>query len=167
MLLAVTATADPFKKVKASTAAGERVKLTGEYRKWAQDLKDLLLKKREALGWRYNHGGGTPEGGNQDLSSTMFACIALFAADRCGIKTDSKVWNDMITYAMQQQEEDGPEVERAVAQDKSRSPDAPRATRRRRGTGSRPRRSRSRTSRAGSPTSRGTRTPTRGRRRAA
>jgi hypothetical protein len=125
MLLAVTATADPFKKVKASTAAGERVKLTGEYRKWAQDLKDLLLKKREALGWRYNHGGGTPEGGNQDLSSTMFACIALFAADRCGIKTDSKVWNDMITYAMQQQEEDGPEVERAVAQDKSRSPDAP------------------------------------------
>ncbi len=115
LLLAVTATADPFKRVKASTAAGERIKLTGEFRKWAQDLQMELLKKRGSnAGWRYNHGGTEPDGHKQDLSSTQFACLALFAAERCGIKTDSKIWNAMITFAMAQQEEDGPLVTRAV-----------------------------------------------------
>jgi hypothetical protein len=126
MLLAVTATADPFKKYKASVAASDRVKLTGENRKWAQDLHAHLLKKRNGpLGWRYDHGSPHPSGVNQDLSSTQMAALALFAADRCGIKTDSKVWNDIITFALEQQDKDGPEADRAVAQDKSRKPDAP------------------------------------------
>jgi hypothetical protein len=122
VLLAVTARADPFKRVRASETAGERVKLTGDDRRWAQDLTNYLLKKREKakkLGWRYNTEApglsfSEPPGGNQDLSSTQLAALALLAAERCGIKTESKVWNEIITFSMQQQQEDGPEWDRAV-----------------------------------------------------
>lgn len=116
LLLAVTATADPFKKRTASETAAdkEKIKLSGEMRGWATKLKDHLLKKRNAGGgWRYAP-GQNPAPGDQDLSSTQFACLALFAADRCGIKVDSKIWNDMITFAMKQQEDDGPQVDRAI-----------------------------------------------------
>jgi hypothetical protein len=116
MLLAVTATADPFKKFKASAQQGDRVKLTGEYRDWAQKLHGHLLKKKgKAQGWRYNtDGGGAPPGGNEDLSSTQLACLALLACERCGIKTDSKVWFDILHFSMKQQADDGPEWDRAV-----------------------------------------------------
>jgi hypothetical protein len=121
MLLAVTAVADPFKKVKASEAQGEKVKFPGgDWREWAQKLHDTLLDKRRkagkgALGWRYQTPNTNPApGGEQDLSSTQLAALALLAAERCGIKTESKVWNDIITFAMAQQEDDGPEWPRAV-----------------------------------------------------
>jgi len=116
LLLAVTATADPFKKRTASETAADRekIKLTGDMRAWALELQKHLLKKRNSGGgWRYSP-GKNPAGGDQDLSSTQFACLALFAADRCGIKTDSKIWNDMITFAMAQQDDDGPSVDRAI-----------------------------------------------------
>jgi hypothetical protein len=122
VLLAVTARADPFKKVKASEVAGEKVRLVGEDRAWAEALQKYLLNKRtkaKMLGWRYNvEAPGlnvqVPQGGNQDLSSTQLATLALLAADRCGIRADSKVWNDIITFSMQQQQDDGPDWERAV-----------------------------------------------------
>jgi hypothetical protein len=121
LLLAVTATADPFKKTKASVAQGERIKFpAGDWRSWAQKLHDVLLSKRQKakkMGWRYNETGHESQeapGGNEDLSSTQMAALALLAAERCGIKTESRVWNDLITYAMKQQEDEGPEWERAV-----------------------------------------------------
>lgn len=121
MLLAVTAVADPFKKVKASEAQGDKVKFPGgDWREWAQKLHDTLLDKRRkagkgALGWRYQTPNTNPApGGEQDLSSTQLAALALLAAERCGIKTENKVWNDIITFAMAQQEDDGPEWPRAV-----------------------------------------------------
>lgn len=118
MLLAVTATADPFKKFSASASQGEKVKLTGEWRDWAQKLKDYLLKKREkakTLGWRYMTEGVNPApGGEQDMSSTQLAALALLACERCGLKTESKVWHDLITFTMKQQADDGPEWDRAV-----------------------------------------------------
>ena len=47
MLLAVTAVADPFKKIKASEAQGDKVKFpSGDWRDWAQKLHDYLLAKR-------------------------------------------------------------------------------------------------------------------------
>ncbi|MCC7139688.1 MAG: hypothetical protein IT460_14790 [Planctomycetes bacterium] len=121
-LLAVTAVADPFKRVKASDAQSEAGKVkfpAGDWREWAQKLHDALLDKRKkakTLGWRYMVEGNTgiPPGGNEDLSSTQLAALGLLAAERCGIKTDSKVWNEMITFAMKQQDDDGPEWERAV-----------------------------------------------------
>jgi hypothetical protein len=124
MLLAVTATADPFKRFSASAGAAEaqKVKLAGEWLAWATKLKDALLAKRSkshTLGWRYNleaagtKGGGTP-GGEEDLSSTQLATLALLAADRCNVKVDSKVWHDIATFSMKQQQDDGPEWERAV-----------------------------------------------------
>ena len=121
-LLAVTATADPFKKSadSADAAAGSRTRLTGEFRGWALRLQDDLLDKRKTAksqGWRYQvraaAPGSTP-GGEEDLSSTQLAALALLAADRCGLRTPPPVWNDLIAFAMRQQEVDGPPRPRAV-----------------------------------------------------
>jgi hypothetical protein len=118
MLLAVTATADPFKKFSKSQAEGDKVKLTGEFRDWAQKLQQLLLKKKDknkTQGWRYQIDTVGPiEGGDQDLSSTQLATLALLAAERCGIKTEDKVWTDILEFSMRQQSDDGPEWDRAV-----------------------------------------------------
>ncbi|HVG93701.1 MAG TPA: hypothetical protein VND21_04585 [Planctomycetota bacterium] len=117
MILAVTATADPFKRSKESAAAGEKVKLVGEYREWCQKLVDALLarrKKANTLGWRYNVADNAPPGGNEDTSSTQLAALALLAADRCGVKADSRVWNEIITFTLRQQEKTGPDHPRAV-----------------------------------------------------
>jgi hypothetical protein len=117
LILAVVATADPFKATKDSVAAGDRVKLSPEYRSWCQSLVDALLARRakfKALGWRYNVGDPPTFGGNEDLSSTQLATLAFLAAERCGVKIDSKVWNEIITYTLRQQEKDGPEHPRAV-----------------------------------------------------
>jgi len=127
MLLAVTAVADPFKKVKASEAQGEKVKFpSGDWRDWAQKLHDNLLAKRtkaKTLGWRYmTEGMSIPPGANEDLSSTQLAALALLAAERCGIKTDSKVWNDIVTFSLKQQADDGPEWDRSVY-DRKKGPD--------------------------------------------
>jgi hypothetical protein len=119
VLLAVTATADPFKKSKDSRSAGEKVRLTGDWRKWAMELQQTLIRRHKQLGWRYNEevAGSvfsTPPGGNQDLSSTQLAVLALFSAERCGIATPSEVYRDVMTFARAQQEPEGPEVPRAV-----------------------------------------------------
>jgi hypothetical protein len=130
MLLAVTATADPFKRFSASTASAEaqKVKLTGEWLAWATSLKDHLLTKRKGRqGWRYNveqsgkgSASSTP-GGDQDLSSTQLATLALLAAERCNVKVDSKVWMDIADFSIKQQQDDGPEWERAVYDRKSQA----------------------------------------------
>ena len=117
MLLAVTATTDPSHASRESEAAGDRVKLSGDMLAWAQKLHATLLEKRakaRTLGWRYQVDASVPPGGNEDLSSTQLVAMALLAADRCGIRTDARVWNDLITFAMKQQEFDGPEWPRAV-----------------------------------------------------
>ncbi len=130
-LLAVTATADPFKKVKASVDQGDRVKFpSGDWQQWAQMLHDHLLAKRtkaKTSGWRYMLEGNTntAPGGNEDLSSTQLAALALLAAERCGIKTESKVWVDIMKYSMRQQSDDGPDWDRAVYDMKAKSAPAP------------------------------------------
>jgi hypothetical protein len=118
-LLAVTATADPFKKAKASQAAEGKIQFpSGDWREWATKLQSALLEKRrksKTLGWRYQvDPGNVSHGGNQDLSSTQLVALAFLAAERCGIKTESKVWGDMIKFSMAQQDTDGPEWDRAV-----------------------------------------------------
>lgn len=92
--------------------------LEGGDRKQAQALIDALLAMRSSAGtqgWRY---GLRPQsavpGGHEDLSSTGLAALALFTADRCGLKVPSSVWPDLVSYAQRQQEPDGPEHERAV-----------------------------------------------------
>jgi hypothetical protein len=114
VLLAVTATADQAKTSKASEKNAEKVKLSGEMRGWAQKLVEDLMEKRQAKGaWRYNVSakkgtvGPTP-GGEEDLSSTQLAALALFAAHRAGIKVKDKVWEEIITFALGNQDEDGP-----------------------------------------------------------
>jgi hypothetical protein len=113
-LLAVTATADPHKKLKASQASGEKRKLTGPFRKWATDLRDGLVAQQAPNGWRYYGRGGGVRGGDEDLSSTQLAALALFAADRAGLPVATAVWSKAMRYAMAQQEANGPEHPRAV-----------------------------------------------------
>ncbi|MDA1194672.1 MAG: hypothetical protein O2894_05765 [Planctomycetota bacterium] len=87
----------------------------------------------ERLGWRYNTpklslgGGGGRRGGggktwnrngsvpphaNQDLSSTQLSAMALFSAQRFGVKVPIEVWQDILAFTLDHQEPDGPEYER-------------------------------------------------------
>ncbi len=112
LLLAVLATADPYKTSRAAQKNEEKLKLGGAERRWAQKLHDYLIEKRKGLGWRYNvtgNSGATP-GGDQDLSSTQLSTLALFAADRLHISTKPEVWEDILKFSLAQQDDDGAEV---------------------------------------------------------
>jgi hypothetical protein len=110
LLLAVTATADQAKTSKFAKKL-PKPKLTGRYRGWANKLANNLVDRRVARGWRYNHKSqDAAPGGPEDLSSTQLAALALHAADRCGIRVKNKVWEDILSYSLEQQEEDGPEI---------------------------------------------------------
>jgi hypothetical protein len=111
LLLAICATADQSKSTKAGDAA--KPVLGGEYRGWAQKLATHLVKMREkgnTLGWRHYQKNHVPPGGNEDLSATQLAALALFAAHRCGVKVTKDVWEDILKYSLQQQQDDGPTV---------------------------------------------------------
>lgn len=111
LMLAVCATADANKSLKASEKKAEKLKLSGEMRGWAQVLQKHLLDKRKLKGWRYQVPGTQgAAGGEQDLSSTQLAALALFAAHRLGIRTDERVWEDILSYALEQQDDSGPDV---------------------------------------------------------
>lgn len=108
LLLAVCATADNLKTTKASKRA--KPKLKGEYRKWAQQLVDHLVSKRVDRGWRYQvNDPGSTHGGENDLSSMQLATLALFSAHQLGIKVKPKIWEDILSYSLDQQEDSGPE----------------------------------------------------------
>lgn len=66
------------------------------------------------LRWRYGLEGAAPPGGAEDLSSTQLAALALLAAERCGIRVESRVWRDIVAFTLRQQEADGPARPRAV-----------------------------------------------------
>jgi hypothetical protein len=111
LLLAVCATADQNKTLKASEKKAEKLKLTGAFRGWAQTLAEHLLEKRREQGWRYQiPSGGAEPGGDQDLSSTQLAALALFSAHRLGIKAKDKVWEDILRFSLAQQDSEGPEI---------------------------------------------------------
>ncbi len=124
LLLAITATADPYKTTKASEKAekDDRVKLKGEYRGWATKLVKLLESQRYAgsKGWRYFINDSPGPGGPEDLSSTQLAALALFAANRAGIRCKKETWEDILAFSMAQQNADGPEVEIADPDDRSK-----------------------------------------------
>ena len=112
LLLAVCATADNTKMSKTARKR-PRPKLSGKFRGWANKLVEYLCTKRTARGWRYNHDGqveSEAQGGPEDLSSTQLAALALFAAHRLGIKAKKKVWEDILSYSLDQQAEDGTRI---------------------------------------------------------
>lgn len=138
MILALTAKYDAFKKTSASRKAKRNKKLKIRDRKdrdWLEKMVENLVERRgvpvdgaprkDRLGWRYNvptyNGSGwirtgnkAPPHGNQDLSSTQLAALALFSAQRFGIKVPIEVWKDILEFTLAQQEEDGPEHERHI-----------------------------------------------------
>jgi hypothetical protein len=108
-LLAICATADATRSLKAAEKL--KPKLSGAHRGWAQALLDRLLDKRTGRTWRYQvQGGGAPPGGENDLSSTQLAALALFSAHRMGLRAPDAVWNDILSFSLDQQDPDGPEV---------------------------------------------------------
>ena len=110
-LLAVTATADQNKTSRASKRAAKKVRLKGKYKKWADELKKNLIKRRHERVWRYNTTDSQAgPSGEEDLSSTQIVSLALFAADRLGVKCPPKIWEGILSYSLEQQEDDGPEV---------------------------------------------------------
>lgn len=115
LLLALTATANPYKTSAAAKRAegGESLKLKQPWRGWADKLVKHLVKQRfvGARGWRYFINESPAPGGPEDLSSTQLAALALFAAQRVGLRVDREVWEDVLAFTIAQQETDGPEVE--------------------------------------------------------
>ncbi len=110
LLLAVCATADNTKTSRAKKAKKAKPKLKGEYRKWAQQLVDHLVTKKVDRGWRYQvNDPGSTHGGENDLSSMQLATLALFSAHQLGIKVKPRVWEDILSYSLDQQEDSGPE----------------------------------------------------------
>jgi hypothetical protein len=116
LLLAVCATADKTKSTKASDKA--KPKLTGENLAWARKLAEELVAMRKRFKtpvWRYNHKGSEkgnpPTGGPTDLSATQLATLALFAANRVGVKVPAEVWEDILSYSLGQQDDDGEALE--------------------------------------------------------
>ncbi len=110
LLLAVCATADNMKTSRASKAKAKKAKpkLSGEFRKWAGKLVDHLISKRVDRGWRYQvNDPGSTHGGENDLSSMQLAALALFSAHQLGIKVKPAIWEDILTYSMEQQQDAG------------------------------------------------------------
>ncbi len=106
VLLAVTATADFALRSKAGKRL--RPKVPGVYRAWATRLAEQLVAKRTARGWRYNYPGQqAAPGGPEDLASTHLAALALFTAQRLGIKTADRVWEDILAFTLEQQADSG------------------------------------------------------------
>jgi hypothetical protein len=140
MILALTAKYDGYKKTSASRSAKKKGKLKirdKDDREWLIEMVEALVERRgkpvesperdARLGWRYNTPKLTMSGGNrnwtrgatrapphanQDLSSTNLAALALFSAQRFGLKLPTEVWTDVIEFTLKHQEKDGPEVER-------------------------------------------------------
>jgi hypothetical protein len=73
-------------------------------------LVSWLVEKQEDQVWRYP--GGTE--GNQDLSNTQYALLALQAAARCGIEAPANVYKRALQYLLEQQQKDGPETPRWI-----------------------------------------------------
>ncbi|MGE0191414.1 MAG: hypothetical protein AB7T63_05155 [Planctomycetota bacterium] len=125
LLLALTATADPFKTSAASKQAegSERYKLKGKHRRQADDLVKHLVKQRfvGSRGWRYFINETPAPGGPEDMSSTQLAALALMAAQRAGLRVDKDVWEDILAYSMAQQATEGPEVEILDPADRSKT----------------------------------------------
>ncbi len=112
-LLACCATADATKMSKTFKKKATKPKLSGKFRGWAGKLAAQLVDMRTARGWRYNHPGQTTSaeaGGDEDISSTQLALLALFAAQRLGIKVKKNVWEDALAFTLEQQDDDGPEI---------------------------------------------------------
>lgn len=138
-LLALTAKHMPEKR-SADAAKRPRHIADKADRAWAEELVRALIAKRgvgsppdeaeRMRGWRYNTervlvptGADGPETrqvspypppGNEDLSSTQLAALALFAASRLGVDVPGKVWADIAAYTLDAQEADGPEHARHV-----------------------------------------------------
>jgi hypothetical protein len=68
-----------------------------------------LLEKQAEQVWRYPGSGG--QGGDQDLSNTMYACFALATADRREVVVPEEAWRKALEYLCTWQEEDGPDTQ--------------------------------------------------------
>jgi hypothetical protein len=76
---------------------------------------DHLVRKQQALGWRYNARDLEPlPGGHDDLASTTLVAFALLAAHGRGVKVGAEVWERLLDFTLQLQDESGPEVRRPV-----------------------------------------------------
>jgi hypothetical protein len=85
--------------------------------KFPKDVEEIvrylvlwLVGKQEEQVWRYPGG----HEGNQDLSNTQYALLALQAAARCGIEAPANVYKRALAYLLEQQEKKGPEVVRWI-----------------------------------------------------
>lgn len=85
--------------------------LTKSDRKWMEDLTKWLLEKRADKVWRYPGAAEGKLAGDEDLSNTHYAVLALNAARRLGLKIGSDVWLKVADYCLEHQERHGKRVD--------------------------------------------------------
>jgi hypothetical protein len=126
LVLALEAKANPHKKeaerereLKFRLKKGEKldagVKLEPGDQAWMKILLEGLVKRRnKGAAWRY--GNTTEDGtyyngvrGDNDLSASQLATLALLAGERCGFRQPDQVWLDTLSWTLGNQEKDGPE----------------------------------------------------------
>jgi hypothetical protein len=139
MILALTAKYDHYKRGKNSAEGVRKGKLKitdKDDLEWLHEMVKLLVERRgmpvegaapaDMRGWRYNVPDYPLSGGNrtttrkvspghianQDLSSTQLAALALYSAHRFGAKVDPDVWWQVLEFALDHQEADGPDHKR-------------------------------------------------------
>ncbi len=132
IILALTAKYDQHKKTKKSMEDARKGKLKikdRRDRRWLQTMVADLVDRRSIpggsprRGWRYNNPafkigrytwpeGPAPPRGDEDLSSTQLAALALFSAHRFGVRAKTSVWEDIIDFTLAQQQDEGPKHQR-------------------------------------------------------
>jgi hypothetical protein len=75
-----------------------------------REIVDWLVDKQAKNVWRYP--GGSE--GDEDLSNTQYALLALQAAGRCGIDAPKSVYHRVLEYLLRLQEKTGPEEPRWI-----------------------------------------------------
>jgi hypothetical protein len=126
LVLALEAKANPHKRdaerereLKFRLKKGEKletgVKLEPGDQAWMKMLLEALVKRQnKGAVWRY--GSVTPDGpfyngtrGDNDLSASQLAMLALLAGERCGFKQPDALYVDALQWTLGNQEKDGPE----------------------------------------------------------
>lgn len=74
-------------------------------RRWLQQATKFLIRHQKSNGlWNYPHGG------DDDVSNTQFALLALKSAKRLGLSVPDSVWAKSLKYLLEKQESHGQSV---------------------------------------------------------
>jgi hypothetical protein len=100
--LQLSGTPSPYKSVARKKF---RKKASPKDRKWLIAATNFLIKTQKQNGlWNY------PFGGEDDVSNTQFALLALKSSKRLGLKVPDEIWGHSLKYLVSKQQNTGDKV---------------------------------------------------------